>query len=169
MGMKNSRMNCDERKDQILAAVRKVFARKGVEGATTKELAKEAGVSEALLFKHYPNKEALYRAMLATCTADFQAELDRIAALEPSTSTLIHLVHFQVSNKICKTMSPELEACIRLYVRSLTEDGHFARLAHEQKISKSVDLMEACIKAAISSGDITDMSIGPRMRAVLAE
>src|ERR1700746_2703546 len=91
------RMSCDERKDKILAAVRKVFARKGVEGATTRELAKEAGVSEALLYKHYPSKEALYQAMLTSCGAEFEGEMDRIAALEPSTSTLALLIHFYVT------------------------------------------------------------------------
>ena len=163
------RISCEERKERILAAVRKVFARKGVEGATTRELAKEAGVSEALLYKHYPSKEALYQDMLMSCTAEFHAELERIAGLERSTSTLIHLVHFLVSNKILKPAPPEMDAAIRLYVRNLTEDGKFARFAYDQRITKYVDLLEECIKAAIAAGDIVDGSVTPRMRAVLAE
>ena len=38
----NSRLDCESRKCQILAAVRKIFSRKGLEGTTTRELAKEA-------------------------------------------------------------------------------------------------------------------------------
>jgi AcrR family transcriptional regulator len=165
----NPRMSCDERKEKILAAVRKIFSRKGVEGVTTRELAKEAGVSEALLYKHYPSKEALYRAMLLSCTAEFHAELDRIAALEPSTSTLIHLVHFHISNKILKASSPEMDAALRFYVRSLTEDGSFARIAHEERIPKYLHLMEECLKAAQAAGDIAETSVSPEMRAILAE
>src|SRR3979490_3643061 len=93
----NSRLDCESRKCQILAAVRKIFSRKGLAGTTTRELAKEAGVSEALLYKHYPSKEALYQAMLTSCGSEFDTELERIKALEPSSSTLVHLVHFQVS------------------------------------------------------------------------
>src|SRR5205807_4925916 len=97
------RMSCEERKQRILAAVRKIFARKGLEGATTRELAKEAGVSEALLYKHYPSKEALYQAMLTSCGSEFEGEMNRITSLEPSTSTLVLMVHFILSNLIKMT------------------------------------------------------------------
>src|ERR1700687_2881738 len=91
------RMSCDERKERILAAVRKIFAHKGLEGTTTRELAKEAGVSEALLYKHYPSKEALYKAMLTSCDGEFMGEVKKITSLEPSTSTLVTLVHVMVA------------------------------------------------------------------------
>src|SRR6476646_830673 len=95
-----TRMSNEERKCRILAAVRKVFAQKGLEGTTTRELAKEAGVSEALLYKHYPSKEALYQAMACVCDDDFTRELKKVEALEPSTSTLVTLVHFTVASYI---------------------------------------------------------------------
>src|SRR5258707_14735802 len=104
-----TRMSCEERKCRIIAAVRKIFSRKGLDGATTRELAKEAGVSEALLYKHYPSKEALYQAMLSSCGSEFDTELERIKALEPSTSTLVHLVHFQVSRMVQFKKGPDLD------------------------------------------------------------
>jgi AcrR family transcriptional regulator len=162
-------MDCETRKCQILAAVRKIFSRKGLAGTTTRELAKEAGVSEALLYKHYPSKEALYQAMLSSCSAEFEGELERITSLEPSTSTLVHLIHFQVSNLIRFSKGPDMDVIIRLYLRSLTEDGAFARVAHEQKITRYLDKAEECIKAAIATGDMADSPIAPRRRALFAE
>src|SRR5882762_8679445 len=85
-----TRMSCEERKFRILAAVRRIFAHKGLEGTTTRELAKEAGVSEALLYKHYPSKEALYQAMLSSCDGEFMGEVKKITSLDSSTSTLVH-------------------------------------------------------------------------------
>src|SRR6185295_9684513 len=104
----NSRLDCESRKCQILAAVRKIFARKGLEGTTTRELAKEAGVSEALLYKHYPSKEALYQAMLGSCNTEFMSEVKKVAALEPSTSTLVTLVHFTIASYLNRRI-PDLE------------------------------------------------------------
>src|SRR6266850_8470344 len=108
----NSRMDCESRKCQILAAVRKIFARKGLEGTTTRELAKEAGVSEALLYKHYPSKDALYKAMLSSCDGEFMGELKKITSLEPSTSTLVMLVHFLVAAWLNRQV-PDLEIRLR--------------------------------------------------------
>ena len=51
----------EARKEAIVEAVQDVFAEKGFEGTTTRDLAKAAGVSEALLYKHFPSKESLYR------------------------------------------------------------------------------------------------------------
>lgn len=49
----------------IIAAAAALFAAKGFQGTTTKEIAKTAGISEALVFKHFPTKRALYAAILA--------------------------------------------------------------------------------------------------------
>jgi AcrR family transcriptional regulator len=49
----------------LIAAAASLFADKGFNGTTTKEIAKAAGVSEALVFKHFPTKRALYAAILA--------------------------------------------------------------------------------------------------------
>src|SRR3954469_12082755 len=59
-----TRISAPERKEKILAAAEELFARKGFAGTTTRELALEAGINEALLFRHFGNKEELYWAVL---------------------------------------------------------------------------------------------------------
>ena len=54
------RLSGKARKLAILADVRPVLAAKGLRGTTSRELAEAAGVSEALLFRHFPSKEDLY-------------------------------------------------------------------------------------------------------------
>lgn len=54
-----------ERQAGIITAAAALFAAKGFQGTTTKEIAKTAGISEALVFKYFPTKRALYAAILA--------------------------------------------------------------------------------------------------------
>lgn len=63
--MKHARTSSRERQASLIAAAASLFARKGFNGTTTREIAKAAGVSEALVFKHFPTKQALYAAILA--------------------------------------------------------------------------------------------------------
>lgn len=65
----NGRMAADERRQQILQVAIKLFSQKGFSGTTTKEIARAAGVSEAMVFRHYATKNDLYDAILqyATC------------------------------------------------------------------------------------------------------
>ena len=59
------RSTSQQRQAGLIAAAASLFAAKGFNGTTTKEIAKAAGVSEALVFKHFPTKRALYGAILA--------------------------------------------------------------------------------------------------------
>jgi len=52
------------RRSQILTTAMEVFAEHGFHGTPTRELARRAGVSEALVFQHFPTKEALISAIL---------------------------------------------------------------------------------------------------------
>lgn len=59
-----SRMPGEDRRRQLIETALDVFARKGFEGTTTKEIAASAGVTEAVIFRHFPSKHALYMAVL---------------------------------------------------------------------------------------------------------
>jgi TetR/AcrR family transcriptional regulator len=57
-------MSGTDRRAQLLDSALEVFSRKGFEGTTTKEVAAAAGVTEAIIFRHFPTKQALYTAVL---------------------------------------------------------------------------------------------------------
>ena len=57
-----------DRRKQILDAALDAFARKGYGGTTTKEIAAAAGVTEAIVFRHFPTKQALYAAVMGQCS-----------------------------------------------------------------------------------------------------
>ena len=57
-------MPASDRRTQLLDVALNVFAQKGFNGATTKEIAAAAGVTEAVIFRHFPTKQALYKAVL---------------------------------------------------------------------------------------------------------
>ncbi|MGR5897480.1 TetR/AcrR family transcriptional regulator [Bacillus cereus] len=48
-------------KDRIIKATVELVNEKGYKGATTKEIAKRAGVNEVTLFRHFGNKKALWK------------------------------------------------------------------------------------------------------------
>jgi len=54
----------NDRKQDIVDAAIELFAMKGFRGTTTRDLAARAGVNEAIIFRHFATKEALYAAIL---------------------------------------------------------------------------------------------------------
>jgi len=83
----------EETRAKIIAAARELFERNGTRGTTTREVAENAGVNEATLFRHFGSKGALLdamreqacgmdelRSMIASLAgADFAADLRTIA------------------------------------------------------------------------------------------
>jgi AcrR family transcriptional regulator len=55
-------------KERLLGATMKLVSEKGYLGATTREIAHEAGVSEITLFRHFGSKEKLFEGMLGQYT-----------------------------------------------------------------------------------------------------
>lgn len=74
------RMSGTDRRNQLLEAALDVFSRKGFEGTTTKEVAAAAGVTEAIIFRHFPTKQALYTAVLdyRAQSPEFQESFERL-------------------------------------------------------------------------------------------
>ena len=58
------RMCADERRLQIAEVAMRLFSERGFRGTTTKEIAQAAGVSEAIIFRHFATKEELYTAII---------------------------------------------------------------------------------------------------------
>jgi TetR/AcrR family transcriptional regulator len=73
----------------ILQAARAVFARDGLDGATLRGIAAEAGIAVGTVYLHYPAKEALYADMLAGSLADLLKSLREAVAKVPADDQLM--------------------------------------------------------------------------------
>ncbi|CAN5426494.1 TetR/AcrR family transcriptional regulator [soil metagenome] len=154
---KSSKLSSSDRRTAIVQAVRMVFAEKGFHGTTTRELAQAAGVSEALLFKHFPTKEALFSAMQLSCCQEHDLlRLEQLKAQEPSAETLVRLIHFLVSVIVRPGLRRNEEEAIpyRLMLRSLAEDGEFARLLLGLCLERLHPKLEECLRTATDAGDV---------------
>jgi AcrR family transcriptional regulator len=150
--MSTLRMTADLRRQLILGAAKRCFARHGFAGTTTKSVAAAASISEALLFKHFPSKAALYAEILTEeCEAD--PELAHLLDQEPSTATLVELMRGMVRHFLEVSKDPEEEQRLRLMATSHLDDGEFARLIYVKIETLIGSIFTASLNAAIAAGD----------------
>jgi AcrR family transcriptional regulator len=64
MSVARPRMAAEERRQCVVAAACRVFAKSSYSGATTAEIARESGVTEPVLYRHFSSKRDLYLASL---------------------------------------------------------------------------------------------------------
>lgn len=108
-----TRMPGEDRRRQLLQVAIASFAQNGFSGTKTKDIAAAAGVSEAILFRHFASKEDLYHAILdekeATLGGErWFAEMKELAERRDDRGLLQHIA--------------------RQLIRSFREDSAFHRL-----------------------------------------
>jgi AcrR family transcriptional regulator len=155
-------MTGDLRRQLILSAAKRCFARHGFAGTTTKSVAAAASISEGLLFKHFPTKSALYAEILAeACEAD--PALHRLLELEPSTETLVVLICEMVHHFEGVAAAPDQEEAqrLRLMITSHLDDGEFARLLYEKIGDLIGPVFTASLRRAVETGDASGIGSEP--------
>ena len=162
-----SRLSAEERRHSILRAAIPLFAKYGFNGTTTKQIARAADVSEALLYRHFPSKEVMYQELQDLCCESKMASAKIIEAFKPSTSTLVHAVYFLIYS-IYQGVRHQHDDSIkhtdmhRLMANSYLEDGAFARIILEQSVTVWEPLLNSSAEAALEAGDIIPGWIPPK-------
>jgi TetR/AcrR family transcriptional regulator, transcriptional repressor of aconitase len=156
------RMDAADRRSAIVEIATPLFARRGFAGTTTKEIAEAAGVSEALLFRHFPTKAALYEEILQIgCQGD--PDLIQLEALQPSTATLVLMTHVMFRHLVLGEFGerPTIQTRQRLNLQSLVEDGEYARILMSHIAKRIMPVFTASIAAARAAGDMAGGGIEP--------
>jgi AcrR family transcriptional regulator len=160
--MSTLRMTGDLRRQLILSAAKRCFARNGFAATTTKSVAAAASISEGLLFKHFPSKASLYAEILVEeCEAD--PALHRLLGLEPSTETLVVLIREMIQHFRHISDAPDHEEAqrLRLMITSHLDDGEFTRLLYGKIAGLIGPMFIASLERAVAAGDATSVGREP--------
>lgn len=162
------RISAPERRQSILVAARKLFAERGFEGAKTSRIAAAAGISEALLYRHFPSKEALYRSVLRNMVREQNQMYDTLGVPEPSTASLVLVIREFLRSSVA-TGSGELREGLRILLASLAGDGSYAGLVYRRAMRLQLVPVEAALSAAREAGDIAGDAMSAENAAMFIE
>lgn len=143
-----TRPSADATRAGILAAALDLFSERSFEGATTREIAARAGVTQPLLNYHFRSKDELWRAavdgLFETLRHALEARAEGLRGVDEVTVARLmvrEFVYFSARNpqlhriitQECKTDGPRMDWLVERHVRPLydTTTALFARLAEQ--------------------------------------
>jgi TetR/AcrR family transcriptional regulator, transcriptional repressor of aconitase len=151
-------MTGPERRAAIAQAAMRVFAREGFAGATTRHLAEAAGVSEALIYRHFESKEAILEHIQDLICDRGTSFIDELTDLPKGTETLVFLIY--LIHRFIVTRGREMDGVgkdtMRLMVQSVLEGGEFVKSFHEARFARMVPFFVASAKVAVAAGDLVE-------------
>lgn len=80
----------EKRREQLLAAARKLFVRKGYRGTTTEEIARKAGLTKGALYHHFDSKEEILLELIKSISQHNEDAFDKILSKANKPSDIIN-------------------------------------------------------------------------------
>jgi AcrR family transcriptional regulator len=142
------RLSGEERKEKIIGAAARLFSKKGFKGTTTREVAKEAGITEAAIFRYFPGKSALYSAIINSRSSD-STGASMLAKRLRGKSGRMALKEIALFFMERHRKDPTLP---RLLLFSALESRKFSELFIKSRWMETLDLVTAVIKDMIRKG-----------------
>ena len=163
-------MKGDERREQILQTAVDLFSQRGFKGTTTKEIARASGVSEAMVFRHFANKEELYGAILnyKGCVDGVQIfpwdanETLRLAIEQKDDFAVFYNIAFDALNKHQSDVG-----FMRLLFYSALEEHELASRFFQEFIAKIYEFIGSYIEIRQADGAFREMNPRIAVRAFL--
>ncbi len=161
-----SRMAADERRLQILQIAVRLFSQHGFRGTTTREIANAAGVSEAMVFRHFATKQELYAAIIdyKACQSDFSNLRENFAELIQSKNDFQVFYTWALNSLNNQAQSPEF---LRLMLYSGLENHELAEMFFERFLLNIRDFFGSYIKERQADGAFRDIDPHTIVRAFL--
>jgi AcrR family transcriptional regulator len=161
-----ARMNAEDRKLQILQVAVSLFSQKGFGGTTTKEIAQAAGVSEAMVFRHFATKQELYTAILdhKACSGDSMNPEEMVAeALKQKDDRAVfeRLAFGALKHHEC---DPEFQ---RLLLHSALEGHELAEIFFEKFVRRVYELLGGYIAERQRDGAMAQIDPAIVVRAFI--
>jgi AcrR family transcriptional regulator len=77
------RLRADERRQQLITVATRLFAESGYDATTTAAIASAAGVTEPVLYRHFPSKQALFLTIVRTVSRQTLEHFGRLVKDSP--------------------------------------------------------------------------------------
>jgi AcrR family transcriptional regulator len=138
------RLPREARRQAVLDSACRVFSASSYRGATTAEIAREAGISEPILYRHFGSKRDLYLACLDEAWRSFREVSE--AAIAENPATCLGAIYDAYNAKAAKIR------LVDLWIQALTESDPVITAALRTQMREVHDFFADLIRDAQAQG-----------------
>jgi TetR/AcrR family transcriptional regulator len=161
--MASKRLTAEERREKIIRASMALFSEKGFTATTTKEIARAAGISESLIYSHFEDKLALYKAIIKYKMREAEPLFCGLNPAEIGDDRA--LFRIIVSNFV-NYYSKDLDF-MRLSLFSALQDQKLTRAYIEGPVKRFYDFLGGYIAKRVEEGALRPVDPGVAARSLV--
>ena len=148
------RLSSSDRKKQILEVATDLFARHGFDGVTTRQIADAAGITEAIVFRHFATKDDLYWEVLSAKSApdEVKKQLEEKLGSDAEPFEIFTDIARHVLNRNLRDPAKS-----RLLLFSGLENHRLSQRFFKTYISEWYEMVAGYIRRQIAEGRFRDV------------
>lgn len=130
-----ARLPAAQRREQLLETAASLFAVRGYAGATTSEIARAAGVTEPIIYRHFPSKRDLFIALIErtgemtlklwehelAAAPDSAERLRRLMGANPMVANKGKGIYRVIVQAMTEVEDPQIQDALNRHVQRLHE------------------------------------------------
>lgn len=143
-----------DRKIRILRAAEELFAQKGYEGTSIREIGKRARTNTALIYYYFGDKESLYRSTLEEMVIEIPQHLEELlSSPEGAEGKLRRIMQMMV------TLVPRRSHFFQIIHRELANESPRLGYVADKYFARNYELVRSFMKEAIRGGHFRDLDL----------
>ena len=143
------RLKASERKATILAVAKVLFSDRGYHGVSVDEIARRLGVSPAILYRHFPSKEALYEEVLNAIACKRESYVEAVVNSDGSFADVLR----KITRIYIESVSRDPDY-LRMELQSALEGSDATRQFFENRWRPFIDFIEYSLKELVAGKTI---------------
>ena len=147
-----TRLSGPERKAAVVATACRVFAKSSYHGSTTAQIARETGVTEPVLYRHFASKRELYIACLDSVWQQVRALWEKSVEREPDPANWVKAI----GKAYLEARASARVVLVDLWIQALTvaADDPEIRRALSEQVGEVHGFVAALIRRAQEKGGV---------------
>lgn len=150
--------NSVSKKENVLKTAARLFSTQGFEATTTIQIAREAGVTEPLIYYHFSGKDDLFTRLIENIFAKYFARID---ALEQSTGSAFEQIRrlIELQFDTIDEMPDEVHLIAGACPARLNDPDGICALGIREFQKRHKAYLERCLAEGIAAGDFVSLPV----------
>ncbi|RQD77700.1 TetR/AcrR family transcriptional regulator [Desulfonatronospira sp. MSAO_Bac3] len=146
------------KKHKILSTATQLFANQGFDNTTTLQIAKEAGVTEPLLYYHFKGKEEIFTEIIRSIFQDYEKMLEELPReTETEFEKINNLIRLHIH--MAENRPNEGRLILANCPSKLKNESHTCQKIVDRQQEIIVDYLRECLEKGNASGEFDAQSV----------
>jgi len=151
----------------ILKTAAHLFATQGFDGTTTIQIAREAGVTEPLIYYHFKGKDELFTRIIESAFSDYFSRLDKIERHAGSAFDQLRLL-IELQFDIIEEMPDEVYIIANSRPVKLNDTENFFISNILEYRRRILSFLTHCLSEGINAGELTRVPVETTANLIVA-